>query len=265
MIFLFPSDYFNPKKADAAYLEQVACMQNAGFTTSVISLESLGSVSSKIIPVPEAGSKVVYRGWMLSQSDYELLVSAVESTGASVLNSTAEYLATHYIVNWYPLIVDLTPETKFYSVNDDLENELNKLGWNGFFIKDYVKSLKTSVGSIINKPSEIRTVITEMQKFRGSIEGGICVRQIEDFIPETERRYFVIYGKPFAASPDEEIPEIVEECARRIESKFFSVDVIECRDGSKRIVEIGDGQVSDLVGWTSERFAQCWVESNLRN
>jgi ATP-grasp domain, R2K clade family 3 len=92
-----------------------------------------------------------------------------------------------------------------------------------------------------------------------------CVRQIEDFIPETEKRYFVIYGKPFAASPDEEIPEIVEECARRIQSKFFSVDVIERRDGNKRIVEIGDGQVSDLVGWTSERFAQCWVESDLKN
>ncbi|MGL5927251.1 hypothetical protein [Chroococcidiopsis sp.] len=28
---------------------------------------------------------------------------------------------------------------------------------------------------------------------------------------------------------------------------------MERRDGVKRIVEIGDGQVSDLVGWTSER------------
>ena len=138
MIFLFPSDYFNPKKADAAYLEQVACMQNAGFATSVISLESLESGSSKIIPVPTPDSKVVYRGWMLSPSNYELLVSVVESTGAGVLTSKAEYLATHYLTNWYPLITDLTPETKFYSVDDDLESELNLLGWNGFFIKDYV-------------------------------------------------------------------------------------------------------------------------------
>ncbi|WP_190233992.1 hypothetical protein [Nostoc sp. 'Peltigera membranacea cyanobiont' 213] len=56
MIFLFPSDYFNPKKADAAYSEQVACIQNAGFTTGVISLESLGTGSSKIIPAPTPGS-----------------------------------------------------------------------------------------------------------------------------------------------------------------------------------------------------------------
>ncbi|MBD2608607.1 ATP-grasp domain-containing protein [Scytonema hofmannii FACHB-248] len=259
MRFLFPSDYFNPNKADAAYLEQVASMQNAGFATSVISLESLGSDLSKIIPVPTPDSKVVYRGWMLSPGDYELLVSVVESTGASVLTSKAEYLATHYLINWYPLITDLTPETKFYSVDDDLQSELNRLGWNGFFIKDYVKCLKTSVGSMIDKPSEIETVVAQMQKFRGSIEGGICVRRIEDFVSETERRYFVVYGKPFAALPDEEIPEIVSECAKRIRSQFFSVDVIERKDGTKRIVEIGDGQVSDIVGWTVERFTQLWV------
>nr|WP_242039612.1 ATP-grasp domain-containing protein [Anabaena sphaerica] len=197
---------------------------------------------------------------MLSPKDYELLVNVVESTGASVLTSQAKYLATHYLPNWYPLITDLTPETKFYAVNDDLESELNRLGWNKFFIKDYVKSLKTSVGSIINQPSEIKTVVAQMKKFRGTIEGGICVRRLEDFVPETERRYFVLFGKPFAPLPDEEIPEIVFECAKRIKSQFFSVDVIERRDGTKRIVEIGDGQVSDIVGWTAERFSQLWVD-----
>jgi hypothetical protein len=44
------------------------------------------------------------------------------------------------------------------------------------------------------------------QKFRGTIEGGICVRKVEDFIPETERRYFVINGRCFAPSTDAAIP-----------------------------------------------------------
>ncbi len=136
------------------------------------------------------------------------------------------------------------------------------MGWVGtvFFIKDYVKSLKTSVGAIINEPSAIKTVVSQMQKFRSSIEGGVCVRQVEDFILETEKRYFVIEEKSFASLPNEEVPEIVKECTKRIDSKFFSVDVVECRDGCKRVVEIGDGQVSDLVGWTAERFASLWAE-----
>lgn len=195
MRFLFPSDYLNPKKVDTAYLEQFNCMKNAGFAVSIISLESLGSRSSKIIPVPDPDSTVVYRGWMLSPSDYELLVGIVESTGARVLTCKAEYLATHYLPNWYASIADLTPETKFYSVDDDLESELNELGWSRFFIKDYVKSLKTLVGSIIDRPSEIGEVVTQMKKFRGSIEGGICVRRNISFNISQEQIHKV-FGQP---------------------------------------------------------------------
>lgn len=258
MKFLFPSDYFNTKKVDSAYSELFCCLRNIGFETSIISLEALAS--GKIFPTPEPGSKLVYRGWMLTSDDYSLLVNAVRRTGNNVLISHDEYLATHYLPNWYPLIRDLTPQTRFFSIDDDLESALSGLGWSRFFIKDYVKSLKTSVGAMIDDPIFIRCVVTQMQKFRGSIEGGICVRQVEDFIPSTERRYFVIYGKPFAASPDEEIPSIVFDCANRINSKFFSIDVVERTDGSKRVVEIGDGQVSDLIGWTAERFALLWAE-----
>jgi hypothetical protein len=260
MRFLFPSNYFNPEQPDEGFSEQVACLQHVGFETSVISLETLGSPSSKVIPAPELNSKVVYRGWILSPASYESLVATVQSAGADLLISEAEYLSTHYLPNWYPAIADLTPDTRFFSVDDDLESELRGLGWSSFFVKDYVKSLKTSVGSRVESPSEIGAVVAEMQRFRGSIEGGLCVRRIEDFIVESERRYFVLFGKAFAASIDEEIPWIVEECAKRIDSKFFSVDTIDRRDGCKRVVEIGDGQVSDLVGWTAERFAELWIE-----
>nr|WP_242027023.1 ATP-grasp domain-containing protein [Leptolyngbya sp. FACHB-17] len=257
---MLPSDYFNTKKVDETFLDQVACLRSVGFETSAISLDALASGTSKVSPLPGSEEKLIYRGWMITPDDYLRLTNAVKNAGADVLISHAEYLATHYLPNWYPLIRDLTPETRFFSINDDLESALTGLGWDNFFIKDYVKSLKTSIGSIINEPSAIRTVVAEMQKFRGSIEGGLCVRQVEDFIAETEKRYFVVYGKPFAALPNEEIPGIVKECAKRINSPFFSVDVVERRDGCKRIVEIGDGQVSDLVGWTAERFATLWVE-----
>jgi ATP-grasp domain, R2K clade family 3 len=257
--FLFPSDYFNPKQVDDAYTEQANCLQGAGFNVSVISLDALASETAKISPAPEPGETLIYRGWMMTPADYSLLMNAISHSGAEAFTSHPEYLATHYLLNWYPLIQDLTPETHFFKVDDDLESALTGLGWSRFFIKDYVKSLKTSVGSMIDDPTTIRTVVAEMQKFRGEIEGGLCVRQVEDFMPETETRYFVVRGQPFAASPEADIPEIVVESAKRIHSKFYSVDVIERRDGCRRIVEIGDGQVSDLVGWTAKRFASMWV------
>lgn len=48
------------------------------------------------------------------------------------------------------------------------------------------------------------------------------------------------------------------ECARRISSPFFSVDGATREDGVERVVEIGDGQISDLVGWSAQDFAKLW-------
>jgi hypothetical protein len=55
-------------------------------------------------------------------------------------------------------------------------------------------------------------------------------------------------------------PKVVKkECANRIEGKFFSIDNINRRDGVQRVVEIGDGQVSDLVGRSTVRFVRIWI------
>ena len=107
----------------------------------------------------------------------------------------------------------------------------------------------------------ITEVLAEMQKYRGEIEGGICVRRVEDLLPETERRYFVLQGIPHSPEPSVEIPEVVCRCAERIPSKFFSVDAATRSDGVLRVVEIGDGQVSDLTGWSAERFAEMWKQA----
>jgi hypothetical protein len=97
-----------------------------------------------------------------------------------------------------------------------------------------------------------------MRRFRGVIEGGFCVRRVESFLPDTERRFFVVDGVPHAATGD--VPPIIHECAERLRSRFYSVDVVKREDGRFRVVEVGDGQVSDLVGWTPERFASILAE-----
>ena len=168
-----------------------------------------------------------------------------------------QYSLVHYIPNWYPHIAELTPETVCFDDLETLEEHLTELDWNGFFVKDYVKSLKTSVGSRIDSPEQIRTVISEMEKFRGQVEGGICVRRLEAIDETSERRYFVVRGEAYSSESEEPLP-IVRECAKRLNSAFFSVDVVMRSDGELRVIEVGDGQVSDLVGWSAERFASLW-------
>ncbi len=256
--FLFPADPIKRQAPDEMFTGQADSLVSRGFTTSVFSDAVLaGTQALKNVP---AGGAVVYRGWMLKAHEYEALVRAIEDAGATAFTNLREYLTAHHLPNWYPLLVDLTPETRVYPADADIVTELKALDWGAYFLKDYVKSVKSRRGSIVRDPMEAEAVLAEMREYRGEIEGGICVRRVEDFVTDSERRYFVLNGVPHSAD-NSPIPPIVEQCAARIPSKFFSVDVVRRDDGEQRVVEIGDGQVSDLVGWSEEAFAVMWASS----
>jgi hypothetical protein len=253
--FLFPtgSDFNAP---DEMFADQLEALTAAGFTASLCSDAVLAGVKP-LRGVP-AGSTVVYRGWMVTADEYAALVRAIERSEARTFTSPAEYLSAHHLPNWYPLLTELTPETHVFPGDADIEAELRALGWGTYFLKDYVKSLKTARGSVVRDPADAPAVIAEMREYRGQIEGGICVRRVEEFEPQSETRYFVLRGVGYAASDADPVPEVVRWCAERVPSPFFSVDVVRRRDGQLRVVEVGDGQVSDLVGWSPKAFARIW-------
>ncbi|MGC4033916.1 MAG: ATP-grasp domain-containing protein [Tepidisphaeraceae bacterium] len=253
--FLFPAQAIRTHLADEMFADQAAALVDAGFSVSLVSDDVIsGSQPLSGIPV---NSVVVYRGWMLNESEYARLETAIENSGAFVLTALRAYLSTHHLPNWYPRLEPHTPETKIIALEDDWKSAIKSLDWGSFFVKDFVKSLKTNQGSVIHHIDEIDQWITEMRRVRGEIEGGLCIRRVEEYIPQTERRFFVINGVAYSANA-EAIPEIVVGTANIIPSRFFSVDTIQRKDGESRIVEIGDGQVSDITGWTADRFAQIW-------
>ena len=256
MHFLFPAHPLRPIVVDDMFVDQLEAVRGAGYTVSLCP-DSVIQGGKPLCEVPP-GTTVVYRGWMLNAAEYERLARAVAAASSSLLTSTEAYLAAHHLPNWYPRVAEFTPETRVLTLGADWESEMRSLGWDAFFVKDYVKSLKTSRGSIVRDPSEIGAVVSEMQQFRGEIEGGLCVRRVESFIPESERRYFVLDRRAFSAD-GQPVPDLVRQVAERIPSPFFSVDVIRRVDGTLRLVEVGDGQVSDLVGWTPAAFVAMWA------
>ncbi len=252
--FLFPNGS-TPDTPDEMFADQHAALTAAGFTASICPDSVLAGVKPlKGIP---AGSTVVYRGWMSTAEEYAALVRAIERGGAVSLTSQDEYLAAHHLPNWYPLLADFTPETQVFPQDADLVAELRALDWGSYFIKDFVKSLKSGRGSVVRDPADAPAVVAELREYRGRIEGGICVRRVEEFAQESEQRYFVLRGVGYA-SDGGPVPDVVRACADRVRSPFFSIDVVRRRDGVLRVVEIGDGQVSDLVGWSAGAFASLW-------
>ncbi len=115
---------------------------------------------------------VVYRGWMLTDEGYRELHPAISAAGGTPLTTPDQYLATHHLPNWYPDLRDLTPDTRVYPANADLGQELTALGWDGYFLKDFVKSLKNGRGSVVRDPADAAAVVVELCASRGMIEGG---------------------------------------------------------------------------------------------
>ena len=188
---------------------------------------------------------------MLRAPEYAQLQKLVEESGARLLAPLEMYTRTHHLPEWYALLEEFTPRTRFF---EDAQAAVSALEVESgpFFVKDWVKSLSSARGSIAANAAEISEIANELGNYRGSLEGGLCVREVETFDTATEDRFFVVSGEVFARSGI--IREIVQIAASRISSEFFTIDAVRRSDGVWRIIELGDGQVSDLKDWTLEQF-----------
>lgn len=251
--FLYPSAAFSKTEPDDVYLAEFIAAQKAGICCSVYSDDDWQQGTLKIFPVIKANSLIIYRGWMLSIELYNQLASALQAQSLQLLTSNEQYLNTHYLPRWYSLCKEWTPETIFPKINEDLATLLANHPWHGYFIKDYVKSLTTKRGSIAYSADEAKEIIQLLKQYRGKIEGGICIRRVEHLQPETEERYFIFKQQPFGRT-NEPIPPIISDLIDKIDSPFFSADVVLNQQNKPRLIELGDGQVSDIKKWTPAQF-----------
>ncbi|MDC8756088.1 ATP-grasp domain-containing protein [Janthinobacterium fluminis] len=253
MHLLYPSDPYEKSQVDEAYVEELAAVAALGLSHSLFSFEDFESDKFNPKQALPVGADILYRGWMMTPEAYERLFNAVKSERAQLKTGVVEYRRCHYLPEWYSLCTDFTPETIVADSNADFVSLMEGKHWPAFFVKDYVKSLTTSRGSVAQSPDGIADVVSLIEKYRGAVEGGVCIRKFEDLVPETEERYFVMNGR--ACARDGDVPALVQEIAKRIRSPFYSVDTVLATTGELRLIELGDGQVSDRKKWSPERFA----------
>lgn len=253
MHLLYPSDPFNKTTVDEAYAEEFSAVAELGLSCSLFSFEDFEEGKFRARPTLPADVGIIYRGWMMTPDSYSRLFDAVASNGARLLNDTQAFRHCHYLPEWYPLCTEWTPETVVADRNADFTQLMLGKHWPAYFVKDFVKSLTTHRGSVAGSPQGIAEVVALIEQYRGAVEGGVCIRKFEELLPETEERYFVLNGRPFAR--DGIVPSLVNEIAKRIQSPFFSVDTLFAACGELRLIELGDGQVSDRKKWTAGQFA----------
>lgn len=208
---LYPADPLDPKAVDGTYADERKAAQAIGIATSVFSFEDFEAGSFKPRPAFDPDEQVLYRGWMLTPDKYSALVAHIERVGGRALTTPDKYRRCHHLPEWYDSLKDLTAETIVVPEGTDYVAALAQKEWPGYFVKDYVKSLSTAGGSLASNPSDVRPIVEAMKKYRGFVEGGVCIRRKEDFVPGSEHRAFVFKGRAAAAEgPPPTIARLLE-------------------------------------------------------
>ena len=285
MNILFCDNPFETKSAvDPDYQDEFNAVELSGFATLLFSYESLTNDNDAVfatrrIKHSDTLQSVMYRGWMLKPKQYALLYNALLEKNYQLLNDPTEYQNCHYFPDSYGFISAHTPKTFWLKVAnqqvdfDSVFNIIAPFGEASLLIKDYVKSQKHywDTACFIPSATDKDKVKSVVQKFvalqNTDLNEGLVIREFIELADLTihsksgmplkqEYRLFFLNGYLLGCynyweegeySADEHPPlNVFTDIARKVESKFFTIDIAKTKGGEWIIIELGDGQVSGL-------------------
>lgn len=270
MLLLVPSDVLRPRRVDEHFAEEADAAQRAGHQVALVDHDALaqGAADQAVARVP-AGAVAVYRGWMLSSSHYEKFSAAVDGRGSRLRTAPAAYRRGHELPSWYPQLAEFTPPTRSTvgAERSAFDAARQQLGAGPAIVRDYTKSMKhhwdeaTYIPDLTDAAAAWR-VAQGLHELRGEdFAGGFVLRRFETFVGAEARSWWVNgVCKMITAHPDTpdrlppgDMPEVpgLAAAVTGLDLPFVTVDLARRDDGQWRVIELGDGQVSDRPSTTS--------------
>lgn len=278
MRIIYCDSVFDNKIIEPDYEEEKNSAIKAGFDFSLISFEELtdGNIATALRFVKETESKEfgIYRGWMLTPTQYQNLYDGLLKKNIELINSPTEYKHCHYLPNSYNKIESKTPKSNWTKeLNDDsIFNLTREFGDSSIIVKDFVKSEKHNWDEACFIPNasnsdKVKSIVDKFIELRGdSLNEGLVFRKFEELEYLTEHsksgmpltkefRIFFANNKIVKVFDywdegeyGETKPELDDfiDIAKNIDSKFFTMDVAQKKNGDWIIMELGDGQVAGL-------------------
>ena len=173
---IFPGDYFSPEAPAENYrAEFAAAAATDGIQPVVFNFEDyIGGSPLRIFadaPLPEL---VIYRGWMMTPSQYGRFHGDLVDKGFRPLTSPACYERMHCFPAAYEMFEGQTPRMLAFPANGGrvtVDADLVNRTFDRFMVKDYVKSMKgTSFPTRIDTPitqKELDDLVAEFIRLRG--------------------------------------------------------------------------------------------------
>jgi hypothetical protein len=274
---LYCSDPLNPRRVDEHFAAEARAVREAGGAVGLIDHDALlrGEADRAVERVASGPGPCWYRGWMIPAGDYAAFARALEGRGAALAVGPDAYRSAHELPGWHSVFAEATPASVWAPwdaaatgepPDERLVAELAAgLRPGPGIVKDYVKSRKHEWDEACFIPDLSDTaaaarVVRRFVELQGEfLAGGIVLREFEPFVaPESaaaESRVWWIDGRPALVTPHPdsrhrgfEAPELehVAPAVRALGARFVTTDVALRADGFWRVVEVGDGQVSDL-------------------
>ncbi|MEJ3653430.1 ATP-grasp domain-containing protein [Actinomycetes bacterium KLBMP 9759] len=273
MILIVPHDVMRSRRVDEHFSAEAAAARAAGWTVALVDHDALAAgdaVDHAIARVP-AGSDAVYRGWMLSSARYAGFADALGAKGTALRTDAARYRRAHELPGWYAALAGATPETVWTVGTDrrDVDRACRALGSGPAVLRDYTKSMKhywddaAFVPDVADADSTWR-VACRFAELRENVEGGFVLRRFERFTGAEARSWWIdgtcrlISAHP--DTPDAEPPSDLDTrpfapLVHGLDLAFVTLDLALRDDGEWRVIELGDGQVSDRpIGLPAEEL-----------
>ncbi|WP_406087056.1 ATP-grasp domain-containing protein [Streptomyces virginiae] len=282
---LYCRDPLNERRVDAHFAAEARQLRAAGGTVGLIDHDALlaGDAERAVARVPEGTGSVWYRGWMIPVGRYAALHAALRRRGGELVVTPEAYRRAHELPGWYETFAGLTPVSGWLPAGPGAVPDPEGLGAlaaglppGAAVVKDYVKSRKHEWDEACYVPdladaAALHRVVARFVELQGEfLTGGVVLRAFEHFVtPEgaaAEVRVWWRDGVPrlVTAHPDSPVAEVahpfepapepaldpalepVRAAVEALGCPFVTTDLALRADGVWRVVEVGDGQVSDL-------------------
>ncbi|GAA1650289.1 ATP-grasp domain-containing protein [Catellatospora bangladeshensis] len=273
MSFVFCADPLTPGRVDPHFAGQARAAREAGGTVALLDHDALlaGDVAGAVRRVPRDLGEVWYRGWMIPTGRYAELAGALAARGVILRVSPEAYRAAHELPGWYAALAEVTPRSVWTPWEPGVAPTTEQaaalaapLGSGPAVVKDYVKSRKHEWDEACFVPdladtAHLRRVLARLVELQeDTLQGGLVVRRFEHFARRdgrtVEARVWWVHGEPVLTGPHPDTPDLaaapglaaIAPLVAAFGHPFVTTDVALRDDGAWRVVELGDGQVSDL-------------------
>lgn len=204
---------------------------------------------------------------MLRSEQYRAFGTALAATGVTLRTGPEQYQRAHELPGWYAALATVTPES-VWTAGDDMgafDEQRRQLGAGPGVLRDYSKSMKHywHEAAFIPELSDREAARAVARRFRelrdDDFVGGFVLRRFERFTGAEVRTWWVngrcVLSTAHPDTADQSPPidldlEAIAPLVAMTELPFVSVDLAKRDDGAWRVIELGDGQVSDRPATT---------------